>query len=67
MEKKQKTTYTLSEAELKDAVRRYCIDRLNTNDNFSEKDIELDAEVDRDSNSFNFTATLTIINKTEKA
>ena len=63
MEKKQNTIYTLTETEVKDAIRRYFVDKLGTKDNFSENDIKLDADVGRDDYPSNFTATLTITSK----
>lgn len=47
MEKHQKITYTLTESELKEAIRNYFMAKLDGEYNFSVNDIEITADIDQ--------------------
>jgi len=62
MIKNSYNTYTISSKEIKDAIRKHFIDKLGTNHNFTEKDIDL-YMIDEKMTSVDLpklTATLTI-------
>jgi hypothetical protein len=62
MRKTSINTFTLNSQEIKNAIRRLFIDKLGTEHNFSEKDIDLYMIDEKMSNTelLKLTATLTI-------
>ena len=60
MEVRVVKTYTLNEKEIKEAIRKHLIDKLGTELDIKEQNIELNALVSMDENPYDFTATLTV-------
>ena len=52
--------FTLNEQEIKEAIRKHLIDKLGTEIEIKEQNIELNALVSMDENPYDFTATLTV-------
>ena len=61
----EQTKYTLDENEIKIAIRKHLIDKLGTEPNINEKDIELEANVDRDGNVCDYVAVATVTKQTD--
>lgn len=60
MEVRVVKSFTLNEKEIKEAIRKHLIDKLGTELEIKEENIELNALVSMDENPYDFTATLMV-------
>jgi ribosome-associated translation inhibitor RaiA len=60
MEVRLVKSFILNEKEIKEAIRKHLIDKLGTELEIKEQNIELNALVSKDDNPYDFTATLTV-------
>lgn len=61
MEIKTVKYITLTEQEIKEAIRKHLIDKLGTEIKINERNIELSASISTEETLYNFTATLTVM------
>lgn len=61
----KQTIYTLDAKEIKIAIRKHLIDKLGTEPNIIEENIEISADVDRDGNAHNFFVEATVTEESD--